>query len=153
MQPFTTISDKKTYEIWKQLKETFPSIGEFYLHGSRAKGLANENSDFDFACQHTQPWVNQRWMMEQEGFKEIIIESYVDNDTTFVYEKIINGEKVQVSFRKDLNRYKACWTSLDTETYRKLFWKQSPTCLPVEIRRDLWNIMYRCYDEGSSFVF
>ena len=137
-------------------------FGEVWLHGSRhmnrrmfpwdAKELS-EGTDWDYAAQHHQPWHQTDRLANENGWVEVVDESYMDDNTAFVYEKIIEGEKVQVSLRQDLEAYKSCFTSVDPEFYFTYLWKGSEKCLPVKDRRKFWNSLYHCHREGFNLYF
>jgi hypothetical protein len=134
-------------------------FGEVWLHGSRKMNQRQfpwdrkklpEGTDWDYAAQHKQPWQQTDQMVKSEGWVEVVDKSYMDNDTAFVYEKVIDGEKVQVSLRQDLARYKAVFTSVDPDFYFLYLWKGSDNCLDVNYRRAFWNQMYWSYEAGAN---
>jgi hypothetical protein len=128
-------------------------FGEVFLHGSRAMAkrsgnlpLLPESTDYDYAAQHTQPWQELVAKAEKEGWVEIVTDSYKDNDTAFVFEKTLEGKKVQVSLRQNLDRYKAVFEDIDPDYYFQYLWKGSVDCLSVEKRREYYNKLYAEYD-------
>lgn len=138
----------KEVRIRKELKKTLPFISEFFLHGSRGKLDSSYcvSSDYDFACQHEQPWQETYALLLEEEFVECVEKSYLDNDTAFVFEKEILGEKVQLSFRQNLNRYKNVWNSIGEDFYKQFLWKKSEACLPVDARKNFYNSLYYVWD-------
>jgi hypothetical protein len=133
-------------------KEHLKIFGDdLYLHGSR--GMADRcffeshpdvsKSDWDYATQNRIDWVATR-----NGWVQVVDQSYTDNDTMYVYEKIIDGDKIQVSERVNLKRYMYVFNSILPEFYFKYLWKGSDKCLPVEDRRNFYNNLYGLYDLG-----
>jgi len=154
--------------IKKDLEKELPKLGEFFLHGSRGRlglsfGLSTskksytedvKNSDWDFACQHVKEfhsWQEQDLYMKERGWTECVDKSYLDNDTAFVYEKMLGKNKIQISFRQNLDRYKTIWYLIPEEFYFKYLWKKSENCFPVEERRQFFNTMYGIYDNGRDW--
>ena len=131
-------------------------FGKVFLHGSRNKfstrlpwepqPVIPEGTDWDYAAQHKQPWQQFVQEIEAAGWKECVDKSYMDNDTAFVFEKSIDGEKVQVSLRQNLNRYIDCCSIIDSDFYFKYLWKGADSVLPVEDRRKFFNTMYCLWD-------
>lgn len=128
-------------------------FGEVFLHGSRfmaeragKTALLPESTDYDYAAQHTQPWQEIVAKAESLGWVEIVTESYKDNDTAFVFERVVDGKKVQVSLRQNLARYKSVFEGIDPEYYFQYLWKGSVNCLSVEERRKYYNKLYAEYD-------
>lgn len=131
-------------------------FGDVFLHGSR--GMYNksfyltpqlpQSTDWDYAAQHTQSCQQLLEDAIKAGWVECVDKSYMDDDTTFVFERSINGNKVQVSMRQNLLRYKDCFNSIDVDFYFKYLWKSSGDCLSVEDRRKFFNSLYSCWDSG-----
>lgn len=141
-------------EVLNHLKNELPFYDEFFLHGSRGKKtLLGDSpdithSDWDFAVQHKQPWQDFDQRLVSKGWVGCVGKSYLDNDTAFVYEKTINSNKVQISCRQNLKRYKDVWNSVSPDFYFRYLWKGAPNCLPVEDRRELYNSLYYVWDCG-----
>ena len=134
-------------------------FGEVWLHGSRKMGQRllpwetkelPKETDWDYAAQHWQPWQLLVEVASEKGWAEVVDKSYMDDNTAFVFEKVVDGEKVQVSLRQSLDTYKSCFTSVDPEFYFTYLWKGSEKCLPVEDRRKFWNSLYYSYNAGVS---
>lgn len=151
--------------------EELKIFGEVFLHGSRGmldryeqgwiftdhplskkRIVLKENTDWDYATQNVQNWQDLVWRVTKEGWEEVVDASYCDNDTAHVFEKIIDGSKVQVSLRQNLNRYRDVFNSVDTDFYFSFLWKNSPECLPIEGRREFWNSLYYAWDCGKGGV-
>ena len=137
--------------------EELQIFGEVWLHGSRRMSSRllpwetmelPEGTDWDYAAQHKQPWQQMERVAYKNGWTEVVDKSYMDNNTAFVYEKTIDGEKVQVSLRQCLPTYKACFNSVDPDFYFTYLWKGSYKCFPVEDRRKFWNSLYDTYIKG-----
>ena len=133
-------------------------FGEVFLHGSRGMVKRElfskrehlvKNSDWDYAAQHHQPWEKHYSKIIAHGWEEIETKSYGDSNTAFVFEKTIDGQKVQVSLRHDIDLYKHCVYSVDYDFYWKYLWKGSEDCMPVEYRKCYWNSLYYAYGFGK----
>ena len=137
-------------------------FGEVWLHGSRrmkstlspwkTPSKLPEGTDWDYAAQHNQPWQTLDDLAKRNGWVEVVDKSYMDNNTALVYEKVIEGEKVQVSMRQCLDTYKSCFSGLEPTFYFRYLWKGSTECLPLDQRRNLWNLMYWVYQRGVDSV-
>jgi hypothetical protein len=125
--------------VWESI-DCVPSMHDLYLYGSLSKGgikgysildeSIGENTDYDFAVQHSAQLQSELclstfWKEKQEL-------NYQDSMTERVYEAVFEGEKVQLSLRKDLHIFKTVWESIEPTFYWKYLNKRSPFCMPPE---------------------
>ena len=134
-------------------------FGRVWLHGSRYmasrtfgcnKVILPEDTDWDYAAQHTQPWQQVYEAAIKEGWVEVVTESYKDNNTAYVFEKMLGDKKVQVSLRQNLQQYQDCYNGISPDFYFKYLWKKSPSCLPVEDRKKYYNQLYYAWETGAN---
>ena len=109
--------------------------------------IVTPETDWDYATQADN--FAEHWLIKN-NFKMNGLSSYCDNDTKFVYEKIIDGQKVQVSLRENLHRYIDCFNGVDWYFYRKYLHKSSPDCMDKDKQREFWNALYYAWDCGSQ---
>jgi len=131
----------------------FEPFGDCWLHGSRAMSERfwpsfdlPEGTDYDYAVQHTQPWQEIVDKADALGWVDAVSKSYMDNDTAFVFEKMVEGKKIQVSLRQNLQRYKSCFSAIDAPFYFKYLWKGSDDCFDIITRRRYYNTLYDCWN-------
>ena len=111
----------------KEIRKFYPE-GEIYLHGSRRKALdigkcdLPDNTDYDYAVDYM--YIDQIDKALTGGWKECVDKSYLDSNSSVVLEKIIRGDKVQVSARQSLGVYKKAFESISAEDYFQNFWKK-----------------------------
>lgn len=121
------------------LSEQLTSAKEIYLYGSMSKIIIgelaeqlqtfDEDSDYDFAVQDSaevyQELISLGWTKKDEL-------SYQDAQTEHIFEGELDGERVQISLRRDLEKFKEAWRSVDPEFYWRFLNKRSPTFLGRE---------------------
>lgn len=86
----------------------------------------DEKSDYDFAVQDSVAVCQELIAI---GFTKKDELSYQDAQTEHIFEGEIDGERVQVSLRRDLVKFKEAWRSIDAEFYWRFLNKRSPTFL------------------------
>lgn len=86
----------------------------------------DEKSDYDFAVQDS---TDVHRELIAIGFTKKDELSYQDSQTEHILEGEIDGERVQVSLRRDLVKFKEAWRSIDVEFYWRFLNKRSPTFL------------------------
>lgn len=120
------------------LSEQLTSAKELFLYGSTSKIVRGEYeqyqnfdelSDYDFAVHDTKATHDQLislgWVKKDEL-------SYQDAQTVHIFEGSVDGERVQVSLRVDLPKFKEAWKSVDAEFYWRFLNKRSPTFIGRE---------------------
>lgn len=114
------------------------TVDEFYLYGSTSKidaitsedlSIFDENSDYDFAVQDRGATAKE--LFENGWVKKEDLD-YQDDMTVSVYERVLDGHKVQVSLRNDLTTFKEVWNSVPYEFYWRFLNKRAPTFIGNE---------------------
>jgi hypothetical protein len=142
------------------LSEQLTSARDLYLYGStskisgfQAEDLTNfdESSDYDFAVQDTKITHDQLISLGWQKKDEL---SYQDAQTVHIFEGRVDGERVQVSLRQDLPRFKEAWTSINYEFYWRFLNKRSPTFIGREGVKayldQLFWLLQGAYHEGLT---
>ena len=120
------------------LSEQLTSAKDLYLYGSTSKisgfqaedlTTFDESSDYDFAVQDAKITHDQLISL---GWQKKDKLSYQDAQTVHIFEGRVDGERVQVSLRQDLPRFKEAWKSIDYEFYWRFLNKRSPTFIGRE---------------------
>lgn len=127
-------------------------FGKVYLHGSRFMNSRYlpweecvdlpEDTDWDYAAQNVSDWQALVDEALKQGWIEVVDQSYTDANTAHVFEKMIDGQKVQVSLRQNLEAYVKAINTIEPDFYFKYLWKGSDICISVEDRRMFWDAMY-----------
>ncbi len=122
-----------------------------YLYGSVSKQgwidqdytmSFDDNSDYDFAIGYNATSTSHLdhpangWTKKEEM-------SYQDSSTVGIYEKQLNGFKVQVSQRYDLDAFTRAWDSIPSSFYWKYINKRSPTAFPREDVKEYLDQLFR----------
>lgn len=110
----------------------------FYVCGSRAFGLATEESDHDFFCSDSE---DAREAIYRLGFHRS--DSYSSTD---IREEVSGGERVRIHivFTSDVDRRIGIQNILIADIYGYLTVKDSRT------RGNLWKAFEQCYELGRS---
>lgn len=125
--------DEQAAWIKVLLREQFKTVDEFFLYGSSSKiGVFEpqewenfaEDSDFDFAVQDKAETLDEMLCL---GWKKKDELSYQDAQTAHIFEGEIDGQRVQISLRVDLARFKEAWKSVDPVFYWTFLNKRSPS--------------------------
>ena len=120
------------------LSEQLTSAKDLYLYGSTSKisgfqaedlTTFDESSDYDFAVQDAKITHDQLISL---GWQKKDKLSYQDAQTVHIFEGRVDGERVQVSLRVDLPKFKEAWKSIDYDFYWKFLNKRSPTFIGRE---------------------
>ena len=121
-----------TFQMWKKIEGEFPKKDrlrvkrEFHRTGSRYMACAYppsyfgqvRESDWDFVTDYMLLDEINEWL--SDGWVELDNQSYLDRNTSIVLEKVIFGEKVQVSMKNDVHLYLEAVDDLDAEEYFKV---------------------------------
>jgi hypothetical protein len=111
----------------QEIRKFYPE-GEIYLHGSRRKAAEigkwdlPEGTDYDYAVDYLE--IGRIEKALGYGWKECVDKSYLDSNSSVVLETNINGDKVQVSARQSLERYKKAFEDIPAEEYFYKYWKK-----------------------------
>ena len=114
------------------------TVDEFYLYGSTSKidtitsedlSIFDENSDYDFAVQDSAATEGELF---GNGWVKKDDLDYQDDMTVSVYERVLDGHKVQVSLRNDLKTFKEVWNSVPYEFYWRFINKRAPMFIGKE---------------------
>ena len=131
---------KKTADYLKFLleHEEFGDVGEFYLFGSTSMiggkfdpdmgESFDDESDYDYALEYTE--ATKKMLDEHKGWSRLADKDYMDSFTLQVYQGTVDGQKVQISLKKDLALFKEAWSSISKPFYWKYINKRSPTAMP-----------------------
>lgn len=120
------------------LLEQLSSVKDLYLYGStsklssfEARELENfdESSDYDFAVQDSAKVHDQLISLGWRKKDEL---SYQDAQTVHIFEGQVDGERVQISLRVELDKFKEVWESIPAEFYWHFLNKRSPTFIGRE---------------------
>lgn len=130
--PHQKLRDKVEW-VKLNIEEQFAHLGELYLYGSLSKSgswdteaTIDENTDFDFAIQDSTVAAKE---LTAAGWAELETEAYRDKLTTKVFEGMVDGHKVQISLRTELQTFKEIWSSIDSDFYWKFINKRSPRAM------------------------
>jgi hypothetical protein len=136
-------------EIPKAIKQEVSLITpKPYLFGSRYMaqywpwGGKADNSDWDFAFPYNGYEHAEVSKLESLGWEPKDVLKYMDNISFAVYEKIINGHKVQMCSKINLGVFKRTWERIQPKFYWHYLHKSSSTVLPKEVQKDIFNQMY-----------
>ncbi len=131
-------------------------VGKGFLHGSRSKyrgwdfnlgyteTYADENSDWDFAVQHTEQTLE--YFETNPDWTKMDVHSYQDANTTHVFD---NGKGVQVGLRSDLQEFVTVWSLITPEFYEMFIWKRNPDFKGKESVRMILDTLFYAYREGT----
>lgn len=120
------------------LSEQLTSAKELFLYGSTSKVGSWEveelltfdaDSDYDFAVQDNAKTYHE---LNKLGWQKKDELSYQDAQTVYIFEGSLDGERVQISLRQDLDKFKEAWGSIDPTFYWKFLNKRSPTFIGRE---------------------
>jgi len=121
----------------------------YYLFGSKdmaqkslGKEKVVEDSDWDFALQSFGTQESDDEVAERLGWSLKDRVSYLDMQTYGVYEKQIEGYKVQISCKRDLEFFQMVFESISPSFYWKYLHKSSDLVLPREAQTALFNQLY-----------
>lgn len=136
--------------VKRNLPTVHASFEDYYLHGSREKIplLCDKQTDWDVAVQDND---KNRTILYKLGFKPMIEREYEDSETVMVYESTIDEKKVQISLRKDLNKYKFIWSHISVDFYFNFIWKKGPKYMGKEGVRDFFNLIYILLDKNVIY--
>jgi len=133
------------------------SSSDMFLYGSRdmADDWGNvshysplvENSDWDFAVRNSLRVENYLVM---DGWKEKKTEAYKDATTFRVYDKEIDGYKIQISLRDKFDAFKSVWNNIPQDFYWKYINKKSKYAMsPDEVSQYISSMAY-VYEAGFN---
>lgn len=120
------------------LSEQLTSAKELFLYGSTNKIgrweveellTFDADSDYDFAVQDSAKTYHE---LNKLGWQKKDELSYQDAQTAHIFEGSLDGERVQISLRQDLDKFKEAWGSIDPTFYWKFLNKRSPTFIGRE---------------------
>lgn len=115
-------------EHFNEIKKAVPWVTEdrVFLNGSRymlprvtMSVEIPEGTDYDYAIDRVEVRDINRFF--SKGWKEVLTESYKDANTSCVFEKIIDGDKVQVMSRIDLDEYIYAFTKIKPNVYYSMW--------------------------------
>lgn len=101
----------------EEIRKFLPEGNTLYLHGSRAK-LENMPVEIDYDYATERLYLENMYKAFDNGWEEIVSQSYVDDNTSLVFQKMIGKDKVQVSARTNLDTYKTVFESMPLEVYK-----------------------------------
>lgn len=109
---------------------------DFYLAGSRYMGCARPDSDWDFIAQDS---TEIRKHLVTLGF-EPLFEEYpiVAGNTVEVYQRVLEGHKVQVQLQRDVNVQRTIRDIIKTHMLERHI------KMDREARTELWNMLHHC---------
>lgn len=119
----------------KHLKEIRKILGknkEMYLHGSRrmaeqinVTSLLPSDTDYDYAVQWHPTTIGLDAYCAKFGWRYLGDKAYKGKNNTVVVEKMLDGDKVQVQFKLNLEVYKEVFESLNPSYYFDKFYKKN----------------------------
>jgi predicted nucleotidyltransferase len=121
---------------------------EAYLFGSRymAKYLEDgkrvENSDWDFAFPYEGSETLELDRAKKLGWQPKESLKYMDNMSLSVYEKEVEGYKVQMCSKLNMALFKRAWESIHKDFYWDYLHKSSPYALPQVVQKEVFNQLY-----------
>lgn len=107
------------------------------LQGSRSRlpEAKIKHSDWDFAVQYDEALDD--WC-SVTGWTVVCDPNYTDDNTQIVYEKIIDGNTVQLSLRNDLGAFARLWSTITPE-----FFENELKKMDRESMKEWFNENYR----------
>lgn len=148
-----------TKSVAKELELPFPEQNdpwvfdfplEPFLFGSRSFYEHTPESDWDFAVQFSED--REKLLLEKGwALKDFNGEGdYVDHDTISVFEKVVDGRKIQIALRRDVKRFAACWDQISHFIYKRHINKRSKEAWSkMEVAQYL-NDLFSLYDRGKE---
>lgn len=139
--------------------EVFENIPRVFLYGSRSlvdcwefsraekfeKARLVEGSDWDYAIQYSPEAVKE---LVEKGWKMVDVEAYQDASTEQVFENGFEGEKIQISLRKNIRAFRDLWCSIPPRFYWDRINKKSPLALD---KKEIQDYMSQLYHLVSGF--
>jgi hypothetical protein len=117
---------------------------DFYLAGSRYMGCARPDSDWDFLAQDS---AEIRRYLKTAGFRPLFEEYPITaGNTVEVFQRTIEGHKVQVQLQRDVNVQRTIRDIIKT------YMLERHIKMDREARTELWNMLHCCMTMPVSSV-
>lgn len=124
-------------------------VPELYFYGSRSKTLIpveNRDSDWDFAFQNNQKSAEA---VVAAGFTlKTTVYPYQDGNTFECYEKIVDGHKIQLVSKGNLELFKDVWSLISDDFWQTYMNKRSDKYMGKDGVTDLIKHFHRMVETG-----